>query len=113
MTVLPPAASWKVPVSTTIPLLSVTLYVKGAAMSLPLLVITNVAVLVLTPLHTPVALKDGGAGGVLVGVLVGKPVGVTVGVFVGVLVGRKEQDPTELNVTEDRKDVLYITVMVA
>jgi hypothetical protein len=75
-------------------------------MALPLLVMTNVAVPVLIPLHTPVADKDGGAGGVFVGALVGVFVGALTGVFVGVLVGRNKHEPTVLNVTDDRNDVL-------
>ena len=73
------------------------------------MVMTKVAVPVLTPLQTPVADKEGSAGGVLVAVLVG----VLVGVFVGVLVGRTRHEPTVLNFTEERKDVRYVTVMVA
>lgn len=71
MDVLPPAANWKLPVSTTVPVSSVMLYVYGVDMALPLFVITKVAEPVLMPVQTPVALRDGGAGGVLVGVLVG------------------------------------------
>jgi NhaP-type Na+/H+ or K+/H+ antiporter len=82
-------------------------------MSLPLLVMTKVAVPVLFPVHTPVADKAEAAGGVFVGVLVIVTVGVTVGVFVGVLVGRARHDPTVLNVTEERKVVLYVTVITA
>lgn len=73
----------------------------------PLLVITKVAVSVFTPLHEPVAESEGGVTGVLVGVLVGSAV------LVGVAVGRREQEPTTLNVTEERNEVLYVTVMVA
>lgn len=64
------------------------------------------------PVHTPVAERAGGAGGVLVGVLVGGLAGVLVGVFVltgvlvGVLVGRNKHEPTVLNVTEERIEVL-------
>ena len=65
------------------------------------------------PVHTPVAEREGGAGGVFVGVLVGVFVGVLAGVLVGVLVGRNKHEPTVLNVTEDRNEVLYVTVMVA
>ena len=54
--------------------------------------------------HTPTAVNFG-ATGVLVGVDVGVKVGVMVGVFVGVLTGRLEQEPTVLNVTEERNDV--------
>ncbi len=70
-------------------------------MSAPLFVIVNVAVPVLIPLHAPVTDKADGIEGVEVGVLV------------GVLVGRFAQEPTVLNVTEERIDVLYVTVMVA
>ena len=45
--------------------------------------------------------------------LVGVFVGVLAGVLVGVLVGRNKHEPTVLNVTEDRNEVLYVTVMVA
>lgn len=82
-------------------------------MALPLFVITKVAEPVLIPLQTPVADNEGGAGGVLVGVLVGAPVGVLLGVLVGVFVGRFAHEPTVLNVTEERIEVLYVTVMVA
>lgn len=54
------------------------------------------------PVHTPVAERAGGAGGVLVGVLVGG----LAGVLVGVLVGRNKHEPTVLNVTEERIEVL-------
>ncbi len=63
-------------------------------MSLPLLVITKVAVPVLILLHTPVADKAGGAGG------------VCVGVPVGVFIGRGWHEPTALNVTDERNEVL-------
>lgn len=56
----------------------------------------------LMPVHTPVAERAGGAGGVLVGVLVGG----LAGVLVGVLVGRNKHEPTVLNVTEERIEVL-------
>ena len=82
-------------------------------MALPLFVITKVAEPIFPPLQIPVADNEGGAGGVLVGVLVGVWVGVVVGVLVGVLVGRNKQEPTVLKVTEERKEVLYVTVMVA
>ncbi|GAB4496895.1 MAG: hypothetical protein OHK003_03690 [Anaerolineales bacterium] len=39
--------------------------------------------------------------------------GVLVGVFVGVAVGLRKQDPVTLNVTDDKKEVLYVTVIVA
>lgn len=105
MVVLPPACNWKVPVFTTVPLLSVMLYVYGVDMSPPLFVMTNSAVPVLTPVHAPVADKSGPVGTF--------PGGVLVGVLVGVFVGRNKHEPTVLNVTEDRNDVLYVTVMVA
>ena len=34
-------------------------------------------------------------------------------VLVGVAVGLREQDPVTFNVTEDKKEVLYVTVIVA
>ena len=73
----------------------------------PLLVMMKVAMPVFTPLHAPVAESDGGGTGVWVGVSVGS------GVLLGVAVGRREHDPTTLKVTEERNDVLYVTVMVA
>lgn len=67
----------------------------------------KVATPVVPLVHAPTTDKTGGGTGVFVGVLVGS------GVFVGVGVGRLEHEPTTLNVTEERKEVLYVTVMVA
>ena len=67
-------------------------------MSPPVFVTMKVAVGLLTLLHEPTTDSEGGLGG---------------GVFVGVLVGRARQDPVTLSVTEERNDVLYVTVMVA
>ena len=47
----------------------------------------------------------------LVGVLVGVDVGVDV--WVGVAVGLSTQEPVTLKVTEDKNEVLYVTVIVA
>lgn len=66
-------------------------------------VITNVAEPIAVPVHTPLAVRDGGMG-VLVGVLVG--VKVSVGVKVGVTVGRSRQEPVTLSVTDESRDVL-------
>ena len=60
-------------------------------MSPPLLVMVKVA-LAVSLVHTPTAVNFGATG-------------VLVGVFVGVLTGRLEQEPTVLNVTEERNDV--------
>ena len=38
---------------------------------------------------------------------------MAVAVLVGVAVGLREHEPVTLNVTEDRNEVLYVTVMVA
>ena len=62
MVVLVPAANWNVLVSTIVPLASLMLYVYAVGISVPLLVITNVAMPALE-VQTPVADKTGGAGG--------------------------------------------------
>lgn len=58
---------------------------------------TKVAEPIAVPVHTPLAVRDGGMG-VLVGVLVG--------VKVGVAVGRNRQEPVTLSVTDESRDVL-------
>lgn len=69
-------------------------------MAPPLLVIVKIAVPVLTPPHAPCTVRTGGLTGWSL-------------VEVGVGVGRREQEPVTFNVTEDRKEVLYVTVMLA
>lgn len=73
----------------------------------PLLVTVNVAVPVVVLLHAPTTESEGGVTGVDVGVSVGGRVDVAVAV------GLLMQEPFTLNVTDDRKDVLYVTIMVA
>lgn len=65
-----------------------------------------------TPLQEPAMESAGGLTvAVLVGVFVGR--GVAVAVCVGVAVGRRKQEPFTVRVTDDRKEVRYVTVMTA
>lgn len=75
----------------------------------PLLVTTKFAVLVFTPAQDPATANEGGVEGVFVGVLVG----VFSGVLVGVAVGLSEQEPVTFRVTDERNEVLYVTVTLA
>lgn len=86
------------------------------------MVIVKVATPLFPPVHAAVAFNEGTLEsgvevlvGVAVfsGVLVGVKVAVFSGVLVGVAVGRLAQKPVTLRVTEERNDVLYVTVIVA
>ena len=83
------------------------LYMYGVVISPPLFVTVKVAVPVVVLLHAPATESAGGVFGVDVGVSVGS--GVNVAVAVGALI----HEPFTLNVTDERKDVLYVTTMVA
>lgn len=66
----------------------------------PLLVMVKTAVPVLTPPHAPWTESTGGLTGWSL-------------VAVGVGVGLREQEPVTFNVTEERNEVLYVTVILA